>query len=1085
MRRIGYPAGDILLDGADACYDRDGPRILYSLGLDPKDRAFCVAHEFGHHKLHDLHLRCHADDFDTATPAEPESSVVGESDAYSPKQRTEAQANLFAREFLLPRDKLKAWLQGKPCDARKLADDLGLPLSMVLQQMADALLLPDAVASGPPKPPPPPPDASQARAASIPPGPFQLRAGPGTGKTRTLVARIKWLIEQGEDPATIVALSYSNDSAADLSDRLRREIGADAPAVWTGTFHAYGLELLRIHGEAIGLPPNPVTVDRSAALFELERLLPTLGLAYYLDLHEPLRPLKAVLNAISRAKDQLIGPSGYAELAEAMRATPETCEAGERALEVARIYQAYQTALAARGTVDFGDMIMRAHDLLDQHPEVRRTVRQGIQHLLVDEYQDMNRASALLLKQLVTPGKGPWVVGDVKQSIYRFRGASPVNMTAFATDFAGAKHDDLEVNYRSGGRIVRVFERFGGGMSCRGLAPQMVLTPRRGEQTGAVRFSLAATEAAEIEAIAQAIKQARRAGGSFRDHAVLARSHTTLARVAAHLERAGVPSLYFGDFFERDEVRDLLSLLSVASEREGIGLIRVAQLPPYGVAVRDILKIFAWRKLHDISMLQALRRSAEVDGLSPPGKAGLALLAQDLGNVGWTTTPHALIMEHLFCRDRISFGKIGGSGVAAEQARLAVYQLLQIAFEYRASAEGDPKGAFLAHVRRLEILDEEKEYRRLPTAAEAIDAVRLMTVHASKGLEFPHVHIAALSPYYFPSPNRHDPCPAPVGLIPSDPLMGKDAEEDGLFFVALSRAMDSLSLSRALYYQKRSSPNPSRLLEPIASLLPRTLAGTPDCADEGSAQPPFPLLEPATEMPAELPVRAIETYADCPRRYYYSIGLGLPDRARPSPYLGLISSVRATLAWARQTTDPAERSGQWSAQFDLHWQKLGPVDHAWSETYRLSGVRMIERAIAVTHGVNHPVERQITVDGQLITAKADNILESSGGFVIQRLKAARLAKTETAKTSYHALMAMVLKDHPGLKVTFRQVSLLDGEDRDATGKADAPGKSLDTIGRTLGDIRTGSFPPKTNDRLCPDCGFYFACPAQGILRPAT
>ncbi len=1083
IRLFYLPPDDILLDGAEGLYDRQGGRILLSSDLAPDHAPFVLAHELAHHRLHDLHSPCSSKDVDVATPAEPERSVVGESDAYSPKERAEAQANLFGREFLLPRGKLRdAWAKGG-CNAENLAAGLGLNLGLVLQQLADATLLPDEPRTVA-KRAPPPPDPSQLAAATVAISPHQVRAGPGTGKTRTLLARIKWLTEDGRDPATIVALTYSNDSAADLSTRLRREIGELAPSVWTGTFHAFGLELLRKYGGAIGLPLDLKPFDRSDTLFLLEELLPSLQLDHYLDLREPLRALKAVTNAISRAKDQLATPEDYARLARAMAEDSEKAIDAARAAEVAHIYAVYQEVLQARGAADFGDLIMRAHELLANHADVLAEVRAKAQHILVDEYQDMNRASALLLKLLVTPGRGPWVVGDARQSIYRFRGASPVNMTAFAEDFPGAEHTDLKVNYRSGGRIVRTFSAFGAAMAGGRFPSMPKLMAEKGEDAGEVGFSLAATFEAEAEGIARTIVQMKDNGGAYRDHVVLARSHTTLTRLAAHFERAGVPSLYFGDFFERAEIRDLLSLLSVAGEKDGLGLLRVAQTEPYGVPVTDIVTLSEWRRAEDLAMCDALRRLDEVDGLSGEGLAGLELLAKDLEGVQWTTSPHALLLRHLFCKERVRSGVFAESGVAGQQARLAAYQLLQIAFDFRKRGKKDPKAAFLDHIRRLEILDEEKEFRTMPTAAAGIDAVRLMTVHASKGLEFRHVHIAALSPSYFPAPNRYNPCPPPDGLFPDDPLMGRETEEDGLFFVALSRAEDRLSLSRALRYGGRSS-RASRLLDPIQAHLPRAVDGVPDWTDEGLQVATFRPLQPLRALPDELPVRTIETYEDCPRRYYYEQGLGLSSRTASSPFLGLISTVRATLAWARSVADEAERAGGWRAAFDQHWSKLGPFDAAFADLYRESGVVMMQRAIDLTVGPNHAVERRMEIGGRMITARADSILDRGTEIIIQRLKAARLAKKETAKTGHGVLVEMVRADHPDLSIAFEHVSLHDGDRQSGFDKPEAATKACADVAEALRQIGDGIFPPKPNDRRCPDCAYYFACPAEGVLRDAT
>ena len=196
-------------------------------------------------------------------------------------------------------------------------------------------------------------------------------------------------------------------------------------------------------------------------------------------------------------------------------------EAAERALEVAHVYAVYEKALRDRGRVDFGDLIVLPIKLLRN---ILRFEKQsgGKRHVQVDEYQDMNRASGLLLKELCEPGRGPWVVGDVKQAVYRFRGASPLNMANFPTEFPGAKTTDLSVNYRSGGKIVRLFETFGAVMAAARLGSQAPLTAERGETHGKVQFNVATARESEGFGIAQQVLDRVRKGAHFADHAILA-----------------------------------------------------------------------------------------------------------------------------------------------------------------------------------------------------------------------------------------------------------------------------------------------------------------------------------------------------------------------------------------------------------------------------------------------------------------------------------------------------------------------------------------------------------------------------------
>src|SRR5258708_4350291 len=242
------PKDDALLDGAEAVFDRDLKLILYSNLTEPRLVAFHLAHEYGHFWLEEVQVRCGAADLDLETPAEPEISLVGEADAYSPKERAEAQANLFAREFLLPRGKLRSLSASGGFDAAQIATLVGVPVDLVLQQLADALLLPDEPAEASASEVEPAPDKTQLKAIQADQVPYRVGAGPGTGKTRTLVGRVKWLVEQGEDPKAILVLTFSNFASQDLSRRIRAELHEKATGIWVGTFHAFGLELLRKYG---------------------------------------------------------------------------------------------------------------------------------------------------------------------------------------------------------------------------------------------------------------------------------------------------------------------------------------------------------------------------------------------------------------------------------------------------------------------------------------------------------------------------------------------------------------------------------------------------------------------------------------------------------------------------------------------------------------------------------------------------------------------------------------------------------------------------------------------------------------------
>ena len=302
VTRIPLPANDPLLDGAQAVYSREHKQIYFCETTEPRLAAFHLAHEYAHHWLDETLASCSDDDLDVATPAEPEMSLVGEQDAYSPKERAEAQANLFAREFLLPRDKLRRLCRREVFDAERIAADIGVPIDLVMQQLADALLLPEERSDIEAISGEPPPDDTQVLAIDAPRGPHQVRAGPGTGKTRTLVGKVKRLIDLGEEPRSVLVLTFSNFASQDLAARIRRSVGGRATGVWAGTFHAFGLELLRKYGDALGLPSNVRLLDRAGSLMLLEELLPSLGLNHYLDLAYPMWKLLTCLGFFGPAE---------------------------------------------------------------------------------------------------------------------------------------------------------------------------------------------------------------------------------------------------------------------------------------------------------------------------------------------------------------------------------------------------------------------------------------------------------------------------------------------------------------------------------------------------------------------------------------------------------------------------------------------------------------------------------------------------------------------------------------------------------------------------------------------------------------
>jgi DNA helicase-2/ATP-dependent DNA helicase PcrA len=1055
---------DPCLRGAEAVLDPALDTIFFKKSASPATAAFQQAHELGHHWLDGRSAHCDADDLiaSDADPASAEANVG----SYSPKQRRECQANVFARHFLLPADSARAlFLAGD--SAADIVSRCGLPPALVTRQLIEGLLLPPAVPfSEPAAAAAIPLDASQSAAAHCEAGPLLLEAGPGTGKTRTLIGRVEYLLAQGVAPVSILILTFSRKAAEELRARIASAAPDAATQIWAGTFHAIGLELLRLHGDKIGLPADPRPADGNETMRILESLLPSLPLDHYLSLHEPTQGLAAIAKAISRAKDELVDAAGYRRLGLAMpEGDDEAIAAREKVLEIADIYEAYDAAMAADGRLDFGDLIMRCCALLERRPDVAAALAAQWPHILVDEFQDVNRASALFLKGLAGKGEGLWVVGDARQSIYRFRGAAPDNIHAFEQDYPGAKRLALAVNYRSHAPIVGAFATFAGDMAAsRGAAPQW--TANRGAGP-AVDFHIADTAASEAQGLAASIRAIAEGGIAYRDQAILCRSHTGLARIARYLEQLDIPILYLGDIFERAEVRDLLSLLSLAAEPASSGLVRVAGFPDYDLGLDDCRRLLDAARTAGLGARDAVI-AADPALLSADGRAGLVRLSADLAAIDPRQSAAAALEHYLFEHRRWFEPLLGETGVRGAQKRLALYQLIEAARSY---AEAQPAGGirgFLDWVRRLELLGDERQLRTPPAAASMLDAVRLMTVHASKGLEFDAVHLPGLATGQFPASRQYDPCPPPPGLAPRTPDEVRLEEEECLFFVALSRARRHLTLARAKTYAAARGPSP--FLTPIAGALPRAPDASPDWAYPALEGTSFAILADCAHQPDRHNVEDLDQYLRCPRAYLYQRILGLNGGREDNGYVRFHRALYGVIRELGELAASGDPDSAARAALADAWQRIGPVGHPFEPIYWRQAERVLERALAHWRNANPMPELwDLSLAGTSIRVRPDLVERRDGRRHVFRLRTGRAPRTPPDDDLY----ALYHRAAPEAAIG---VHYFGDDRRHAVAMTDRViANRLVKYEAAIAGIASGDYPARPSERDCPRCPQFFVC----------
>ncbi len=1091
LELIWLPPGNSALKNSRALYDDQSGMICCENIGDAASRALLVAHEIGHVILHAGSSICDIDDINPSSALEAAPIGLQRVEDYGAKERQELQANVFAREVLLPRTMVKKLHIDDGLASVEIISQTGLPAPVVRQQLFDALLLPDEKEQSPERTEYTPiPDASQDRAVAHRGTPFQLQAGPGTGKTRTLIKRIKALIKDGVDPSSILIMTFSNRAAGELSERLIASVPDQAARIWVGTFHAFGLDLVRRHYDRLDLSSNPQLFDRSDAISVLEEILPTLPLIHYRNLWDPAMVLRDIIGAFSRAKDELIDPIQYRKLAEAMLATSSSEEkdriAAEKCLEIAQIYTLYERAIRERGAVDFGDLIMRPALLLENDDAVRTATQLRHRHILVDEYQDINRASARLLKAVAGAGTNLWVVGDARQSIYRFRGASSANMVKFSDDYTGAIIDKLDINYRSKSEIVKSFVSVALQMGASNSMLPLSLNANQGAGGGKPQISRYDTLEDEEAGVAASVLNLKNEGVKFRDQAVLCRSNRRLNEIASALETRGIPVLHLGSLFERNEVRDLLALLSLAVDPFGDALIRIGAMPRYNLSLQDVFNVSRHIRTQDQPALSCLGALSTIEGVSKESANSLNLLAKDFQGISANISAWDLVSIYLLDRTDLARQLALATTVTDRMRAVAIWQFLNFIREQSLVGSGTPIQRTLDRVRQLVLLAEERDLRQVPAAALNMDAVRLMTVHGSKGLEFEAVHVPGLTVASFPSSNRGQRCAPPAGMIDGDGALSVSdsakqehrVEEECLFFVAISRAKIHLRLHLARKQPNGGNRNPSHFLDWIPShLVQENIA--PDRMPLPEGIQALAPINVSTGGNWKLSDSRLTSYEKCPLRFFYTHFLGLGSARKVTAFSQTHDCLYDLLRWLkneRLISNPTQQDT--ITAFDKIWLERGPHDHGFAEDYRHLALRLIKAAVRSGAGFNFKETEPLSVqlsNGEIFVEPTELAERSDGTVIMRRVRTGYCRSDEYDRLEYTLYLLAAHKNHSGAVV---QAVHLTDETEDFVSitqrKIDHRVAKCESF---LSDMNSGWFPTKIDSVICPRCPHFFICTA--------
>jgi DNA helicase-2/ATP-dependent DNA helicase PcrA len=1107
LYQLSVVPDDELPDNVSGRLYLDEGVIGYRPAENAARRRFTVAHELGHRALE--HPPREFEDSPDQIDESPHTNALAVKDgvyrAYSDRDRWELEANVFAAELLMPVERVRAMALGDPnWTVERLAAYFGVTRAAMLNQLAAALL-----------PGPPPPtiasdtqlpdmDPSQETAATAD-GPALVLAGPGAGKTRVLVERFRFLVRaQGVPANRILALTFANKAAEEMRERLAALLPDEAHAIDVGTFHSLGLHLLQAYGHHLDLKPDPQPITDIDAFVLLRRRLGEVPLGNFEDLHRPTRNLRLLLQTISRAKDELCGPEEFARRVEewqqetAARPQPTTEEEVETLAEerrraaacadVAAVYRTYQAWLREGGYLDYGDLIAEAVRLFDL-PDAARDIRERWDHILVDEFQDINYASGRLVHAL-DGGRGiVWAVGDPRQSIYRFRGASPVNLREFTSDYEGAEVIPLEWNYRSVEDVVKAGQAVDiplpPGADGKPL-PVAPLRTCRGRPSAepAVELLVADTGANELAALVEGVaaEVATRPRG---DAAILCRKTAQAQEISDALDAVGVPTDWGGALEERAAFKDLLGVLLLAADYPQ-GLVRLARLPEHHLAEEDLRRLVGATHERGRSALAVLYAAAggEVEGLSEEGVAQAKRLKALAGALSHVATPWEALAVYLF-EHAGWLRELIGDGSPAAQRRLATLgQVANLAREFgerSTLAGGSDTESFLDFLRTCL---ESGELGLPDEALVSSDVVHVLTVHRSKGLEWPVVFVPNLAVGRFPL-GEHDPLPLPPGLLRGATDEDDALEELCLAYVAITRACDRLVLSRAERYG-RGTATPAPFLQPLVDVLEPAgylrvggVAPTSAATRDASAAPsgePWPL-------DGEVPFGALEDYEECGQRFKYTRVYGLRGEERGS--LLFHRAVYAMLSWmANQTSDASPPDAAAAlAYLAGYWEESGLAGHWYEGAYRRRAERVV-RAFAARLGpgmrltIRRHARLHVGSDGRAVDLTVDEEEERDGRHIYRRWHFGPPAKTHMVDNRLALFVALHRQEYgDDVPYEVRLYYPLNGLDEVVEPSARVVSNHTAKMSELIRDIEAGRFKPNRSIMRCPSCPFNLICPA--------
>jgi DNA helicase-2/ATP-dependent DNA helicase PcrA len=964
-------------------------------------------------------------------------------------------------------------------------------------------------------------------------GPLLVVAGAGTGKTRVITERIRSLLESNPELAgeNILGLTFTDKAAGEMKHRVVKAIGERAEGVWLSTFHKFCLE--KILREA---RPDVQPLEDIDHWILLRRYIGELGLERFKRLQEPGEFLNDFVKFFSRCQDELVTPDDYDRYVEGLRRkhaqAKRTLAADALAIaeeelgrqeELARVYRVSERLLRERKLCTFGEQLLQAVELLRTDAALLERMRAQFRYVLVDEFQDTNIAQLELLWLLAGEHGNVMAVGDHHQAIYRFRGASFGSFTIFLKRFCGVRDVargpamkkylvSLSRNYRSTQRILNVAHAVIVNNEQSPLLPQDKLGTenREGDKIRVAEFG---TPEEEAHWVAAEIDRLHDAGAKWRSMAVLYRKHAHRAQLLDALRRRNIPFVIKNfSILSNTLVRDLLAWLRAVGEpSDNVACARVLAAPYWGLEPRDLVRLAERAEKNHRRPLSDEMETAQHEAPFEREGARLAELVQLLTRL--RQSARKMMASELL--DELIAG-LDLAPLPSEADRHYLERFAQFVKESEKKSEGKQLRHFLEY---LCFFHEAGGDIHLEEEL-ADDAVQLMTVHGAKGLEFPHVFILRLSKNDFPSGQRKVVFEFPPELMKEERPKGdfQIQEERRLFYVALTRARQHLTLSTIVNRRKKPSPflddflmNPKVHKFDATQLTPKVEVPPAEeiIGSEPSATGHPQLFEPAKENtraysrvalwakafhpprpePLQLSASAIDAYDRCPMKYMFQHIWNI--RGGPHAQMTFGNVMHTTIKefvgeMRKRRTVPLEEV---LAIYDRQWSSAGFPDDYQEQEYRKAGREQLEafhRSYSAAPAdvlyqektFELPLEHNVVITGRMdqvnrIEKNAVEIVDYKTGRPKDEKKAG-----EDLQLSVYALAAREVFELTPKRLVF--YNLMTNEPVATTRDAKALAATKQKIAEVADQIRAGEFSAKPGFG-CGSCDFKLLCPAHEQL----